>query len=91
MPTVKLFGALRDRAGTDRVSVRGERTIRQILEVLSKEYGPPIRDLLLEEREGELVRRTPVVILINGVTQLDLNRTVHEEESVTIFPSVAGG
>ncbi|MFH1037725.1 MAG: MoaD/ThiS family protein [PVC group bacterium] len=91
MPTVKLFGVLRDRARTGRVSISGKKTILEILKHLAAVYGSPIGELLLETRDGEMVRRPPVVILINGVSQTDPGRVVGEEESVTIFPSVAGG
>ncbi len=91
MAMVKLFGALRDRAGAGRVEVSGEVTIRGILEYLAETYGEPVASLLLEEREGETVKRQPVVILIGGLPQLDPDRKVGPEETVTIFPAVAGG
>ena len=91
MAAVKLFGMLRDRAGEDQVTVPGGKTIRQILDLLSEEYGESVRRLLLEEKDGELIKRPPVVIIINGHTQVDLSRLVDEEDVVAIFPSVAGG
>jgi len=66
-------------------------TIRGILEYLGQTYGSPVRDLLLEEREGATLKRQPVVILIEGRPQIDLERPVGLEETVTIFPAVAGG
>lgn len=91
MTRIKLFGVLRDRAATNEVSVPDGRTIRQILGILSENYGREVGDLLLEEKEGELTKRHPVVILINGVSQVDLERVVDEGEEVSIFPAVAGG
>ncbi len=91
MAKVKLFGALRDRAGTGVVEVPGEMTIRGILEYLAESFGEPVGSLLLEEREGETVKRQPVVILIGGMPQLDPDRKVGPEETLTIFPAVAGG
>ena len=91
MTTVKLFGVMRDRAGTGAVELPEGVTIRGILERLSETYGPPARDLLLEERDGITVKRQPVVILIGGMPQLDLDRPVNRDETVTIFPAVAGG
>ena len=91
MATVKLFGTLKDRAGTNRIQVEGERTIIQILEHLAELYGPEVRNLLLEEKKGKLCKRVPVVILINGISQIDLTRVVGEEQAVSIFPAVAGG
>ncbi len=91
MATVKLFGVLRDRAGTGKVEVPGGMTIRGILEYLGKIYGSPVRDLLLEEKAGRQEKRQPVVILIEGRPQIDLEREVGRDETVTIFPAVAGG
>jgi len=91
MATVKLFGTLRDRAGTGRIQVEGGKTILRILEHLAELYGPEVRNLLLEEKDGKMCKRLPVVILINGISQINLDRTVGEEETVTVFPAVAGG
>ena len=91
MPTVKLFGVLKDRAGKNRVFIPGKKTILEILTFLSEKYGPRVKDLLIEKQNGEMKRRTSVVILIEGMAQVDLQREVEEEEVVTIFPSVAGG
>ena len=91
MAMVKLFGALRDRAGIGMVEIPEEMTIGEILEYLARTYGEAVGGLLLEEREGETVRREPVVILIGGIAQPDLGRPVATEETVTIFPAVAGG
>ncbi|MDP8236321.1 MAG: MoaD/ThiS family protein [Candidatus Erginobacter occultus] len=88
---MKLFGALRDRAGTGMVEAPGGMTIRGILEYLGKTYGPPVRDLLLEEKDGRQEKRQPVVLLIEGRPQIDLEREVGRDETVTIFPAVAGG
>ena len=89
--TVKLFGVLRDRTKTNCVQVEGEKTILRILEHLSELYGPAVRNLLLEEKDGKVNKRLPVIILINGISQIDLGRIVEDGETVTIFPAVAGG
>jgi molybdopterin converting factor small subunit len=91
MATIKLFGALRDRAKTGLVRVEGEKTLLGILEHLAELYGPEVRNLLLEEKDGKLQKRLPVVILINGISQIDLVRIVGDGETITIFPAVAGG
>ena len=91
MAAVKLFGTLRDRAQTSQVRVEGDKTIFQILEHLTELYGSEVRNLLLEEKEGKPQKRLPVVILINGISQIDLTRIVKDEDTVTIFPAVAGG
>ena len=89
--TVKLFGTLRDRSGKDQVAIPGGLTVRKILDLLSEEYGESVRRLLLEEKDGEFIKRASVVIIINGHTQIDLSRAVDEEDVVAIFPTVAGG
>ena len=91
MAKVKLFGALRDRAATHEVAVPDGKTIRQILVYLADEYGREVGDLLLEKKDGELQKRHPVVILINGISQVDLEKVVGDGEGVSIFPAVAGG
>ena len=91
MTQVKLFGALRDRAATHEVTVPDGKTIRQILVYLADEYGRDVGELLLEEKGGEMQKRHPVVILINGISQVDLEKVVGEGEGVSIFPAVAGG
>lgn len=91
MATVKLFGVLRDRAKIKEVSLPGDMTIHQILVNLGEKYGPEVKELLFEEKEGKLVKRPPVVILINGISQVDLERVVGDDEVVSIFPAVAGG
>lgn len=91
MVKVKLFGVLRDRVESGEVSVPGNKTIERILHHLADSYGPAVADLLLEEKDGELKKRTPVVILIDGISQTDLQRVVGDGEVVSIFPAVAGG
>jgi MoaD family protein len=91
MATIKIFGTLRDRAGIGQIKISGGKTIWQILALLGEKYGDLVRRLLLEEKDGELVKRAPVVIIINGHTQVDLRRIVEDGETVTIFPAVAGG
>lgn len=91
MAKVKLFGILRDKAKCRETSVPGDKTIRQLLGLLGDEYGPAVGGLLFEERDGELRKRPPVVILIDGISQTDLHRVVGADEVVSIFPAVAGG
>jgi len=91
MATIKIFGTLRDRAGIGQIKISGGKTIWQILALLGEKYGDSVRRLLLEEKDGELVKSAPVVIIINGHTQVDLGRIVEDGETVTIFPAVAGG
>ena len=91
MTTVKLFGVLRDKVKSSEVSIPADRTIRQILGRLAKIYGPAVGDLLLEKKDGELKKRYPVIILINGISQVDLDRVIGDNETVSIFPAIAGG
>lgn len=91
MTKVKLFGVLRDRAQGDEVAVPAGKTIWEILGLLGEEYGSEVKNLLLEEKDGQMRKRHPVVILINGISQVDLDRVVGDDETVSIFPAIAGG
>jgi molybdopterin converting factor small subunit len=91
MATVKLFGVLRDRAGLGETEFTEDLTLLEILEHLGERYGSGVEQLLLEEKDGRGVKRQPVVILIGGMAQIDLERKVGREETVSIFPAVAGG
>jgi molybdopterin converting factor small subunit len=91
MATVKLFGVLRDRAGIGETEFTEDQTLFKILESLGERYGSGVEQLLLEEKDGRRVKRPPVVILIEGRPQIDLDRLVGPAETVSIFPAVAGG
>lgn len=91
MAKVKLFGALRDRVGRREVEIPDGLSLMGILTSLAERYGDPVAGLLLEESDGTLKKRQPVVILISGHTQKDLARVVTNGETVSIFPAVAGG
>jgi molybdopterin converting factor small subunit len=91
MTKVRLFGALRDRVGRNEVDLPGGTSLMGILASLAELYGEPVGRLLLEESDGTLKKRQPVVILISGRTQKDLDRLVTNGETVSIFPAVAGG
>lgn len=91
MAKVKLFGVLRDRAGSGETELAGDLTVFGILERLGERYGPEVEGLLLEEKDGRTVKRPPVVILIEGRPQINLERRVGSGETVSIFPAVAGG
>ena len=91
MTKVKLFGALRDTVKRREVAVPADLTIWQIMSHLKERYGPAVGSLLFQEKNGGLVKRDPVVILIKGISQTDLHRVVPDGEVVSMFPAVAGG
>jgi molybdopterin converting factor small subunit len=91
MIRVKLFGVLRDTVKSGEIAVPADLTIWQIMEHLKGRYGSAVGNLLFQEKDGGLVKRAPVVILIAGTSQTDLRRVIRDGEVVSIFPAIAGG
>jgi len=96
LPTIKLFANLRKIAETKELSValpsrmlhsasRGT-SLREILNELVKEV-PALDGVILED--GQL--RPHFIVTINGHNAAGLNMTVKEQDSISIFPPIAGG
>jgi MoaD family protein len=85
VPVVKLFANLRKLAGTKELSVNGA-TLGMVLEELIR-VSPPVGEILL--RDGEIGPH--VVITLNGHNIIDLETPVTEQDTVAIFPPIAGG
>jgi MoaD family protein len=85
MPLVKLYANLRKLAGTKELSITGG-TIGAVLNELGNRY-PPVGDVILEN--GKL--RQHIVVTLNGYNIIDLETPVTEQDSVAIFPPIAGG
>ena len=85
MPTIKLYANLRNLAGTKELSITGA-TVGAVLNELVKRY-PPVGDVILEN--GGL--RQHIVVTLNGHNVTDLNLSVTEQDTVAIFPPIAGG
>jgi len=85
MPTVKLYANLRKLAGTKELSITGA-TVGAVLSELARQH-PPVGEILL--KNAELAPH--IVVTLNGHNIVDLGTPVMEQDSVAIFPPIAGG
>ncbi len=85
MPTVKLFASLRKDAGIKEALIPGT-SIEPVISELVRRY-PALAEKLLEN--GHI--RPHVVITMNGHPITDGNIPVTEQDSIAIFPPIAGG
>lgn len=85
MPVVKLFANLRKLAGTKELSIKGV-TVSALVQELVRQ-SPSVGEILL--RNGEIGPH--VVITLNGHNVTDLETPVTEQDTVAIFPPIAGG
>ena len=85
MAVVKLFANLRNIAGTKEVSVTGASLGACMMSLV--EQIPALDGVILQN--GQI--RPHFVININGHAALDLDIPVNEEDSIAIFPPIAGG
>jgi molybdopterin synthase sulfur carrier subunit len=96
MPTIKLYANLRNIAETKELSItllsgmphstsRGA-SLGQVLNELVQQI-PALDGVILEN--GQI--RSHFVITINGINATDLNVVVMDQDSIAIFPPIAGG
>ena len=88
---VKFFAYLRDYTGCTETEVPAADTMGELACILGERFGSKLRDKILTA-EGELGPET--IIMINGrhVAHLGgLNAPLKSEDTVQIFPLVAGG
>ena len=85
MPVVKLFANLRKLAGTKELSITGT-TVGGLVEELVRQR-PSVGEIIL--RNGEIGPH--IVITLNGHHITDLETPVTEQDTVAIFPPIAGG
>ena len=96
MPTVKLYANLRNIAGMKELSItppsgvlrsapRGA-SLGVVLNELVKRV-PALDDVILEDEQI----RPHFVITINGHNATNLETSVTEEDTIAIFPPIAGG
>jgi molybdopterin synthase sulfur carrier subunit len=85
MPTVKLYANLRKLAGTKEVSIPGA-TVGAVLNELVKQ-SPALYGVILENGQA----RPHFVITINGHNATDLDMSLTEQDTIAIFPPIAGG
>ena len=96
MPTVKLFANLRKIAGQKELSIappagmlhsasRGT-TLNSVLTGLVQQV-PALDGVILEN--GQI--RPNIIITVNGQNATDPNLTVSDQDTIAIFPPIAGG
>ncbi len=85
MPVVKLYANLRKLAGTKELSITGG-TVGAVVNELVRRY-PSVGDVIFENAE----LRQYIIITVNGQNITDLETPVAEQDSIAIFPPIAGG
>lgn len=85
MPTVKLYANLRKLAGTKELSITGE-TVGAVVSELARRH-PPVGEVVLENDK----LRQHIIVTVNGQHITDLGTPVAEQDSIAIFPPIAGG
>ena len=88
---VKFFAYLRDYAGCSETEVASAATIGDLALILSDRYGQKLREKLLSQN-NEL--GTEIILMVNGrhVAHLGgINAPLKSDDTVQIFPLVAGG
>jgi molybdopterin synthase sulfur carrier subunit len=85
---VKLYGGLRQKAGTSQLPASGA-TVRQVLHHLCQQH-PGLQATLFDDDQ----LRSHVRVIVNGRdTELDqgLETPVSEPDQIAVFPPIAGG
>ena len=85
MPTIKLYANLRKIAGKKALSIPGA-NLGEVLSLMIERY-PALGEFVLEI--GQI--RSHLIITINGHNTTDLNVVVTEQDTIAIFPPIAGG
>jgi molybdopterin synthase sulfur carrier subunit len=88
---VKFFAYLRDYTGCSQTDVQAVPTVGDLTRILSGQYGSKLRDAMLTA-DGEMGPN--IIIMINGrhVFHLGgLSAQLKNDDTVQIFPKVAGG
>jgi MoaD family protein len=85
MAVVKLYANLRSLAGTKEISIPGL-TVRAVLDELVERH-PQLGPVLLQD-EG---LRPHIVVTLNGHNVVDLSLATSDQDTVAVFPPIAGG
>jgi molybdopterin synthase sulfur carrier subunit len=88
---VKFFAYLRDYTGCSQTDVPVVPTVGDLVRVLGEQYGPKLRDAMLTA-DGEV--GPDIIIMINGRSVFhlgNLSARLKDDDTVQIFPKVAGG
>ena len=90
--TVKFFAYYRDATKVKEISVPATGTVWDLALVLIERFGKPIKDLLLNEEGNDFGKMA--IILVNGMNIVHTggkDTRLKEEDTVAVFPPVAGG
>ena len=90
---VRFFATLIEVAGRREVNISGVRTVKDLIEKLSEMYGDSFKSRIYVDAGRRRVK-PGVVILVNGKSIYHLNgldTELKEDDTVSIFPPVAGG
>jgi molybdopterin synthase sulfur carrier subunit len=85
MPTIKLFANLRKIVRQKEFSITGA-TLNVVLNALVEQH-PALDGIIVEN--GQI--RPHIIITINGQNTSDPEVTVTEQDTIAIFPPIAGG
>lgn len=85
MPTIKLFANLRKIAGQKEISITGA-TLNSTLNDLVQQI-PALEEAIFENEQI----RPHLIITLNGQNTTDPNMAVAEQDTIAIFPPIAGG
>ncbi|NJE10434.1 ubiquitin-like small modifier protein 1 [Thermococcus sp. MAR1] len=91
---IKFYATFREMVGRKEVEVHGVKTVRELIEYLSKHYSPEIKKQLLETERVNEDKPVDGMILVNGHNVLHLNgldTELKEDDEVHIFPPAGGG
>jgi molybdopterin synthase sulfur carrier subunit len=88
---IRFFATIRECAGVSEVRWdEPTATLGELLEALSVRYGPTFRRWVLEKDDlGKAV-----IVVINGHDsrhQGGINASLHPDDTIAIFPAIAGG
>ena len=90
MPQVKLFGTLRQHAGSPQLAIEGE-TVRNVLQALCADKPELCEAIFTADQTG---LRPHIRIMLNG-RDIDMLRgfetPVGESDTLAIIPPIAGG
>ncbi len=85
MPILKLYANLRGLAGANQLLVSGS-SVRAALNDAIR-LAPGLQPAIL----GDGDMGADLVLILNGLTVTDLDAPVHEDDTLSAFPPIAGG